>query len=38
MVSAQREPTMEVWRRAPRWVQWQSPWSGGQSPLKLKAF
>ena len=27
-----------TWGRAPSGVQGQSPWSGGQSPLKLKGF
>ena len=38
MASAEHEPIMGVWGRAPSGVQEQSPWSGGLSHLKLKAF
>ena len=30
MASAEQEPIMGVWGRAPSGVQGQSPWSGGQ--------
>jgi len=38
MASAEREPITGVWGGALGEVQGQSPWSGGEAPLKLKAF
>ena len=39
MTSAEREAITGVWGlSAPSGVQGQSPWSGGRSPLKLRAF
>ena len=38
MASAEHEPITGVWGQSPQWVQGQSPWSGGEAPLKLKAF
>ena len=38
MASAEREPIRGVWGCAPMWAQGQSPWSGGEAPLKLIAF
>jgi len=35
---AEHEPIIGSGGRTPSGVQGQSPWSGGRSPLKLKAF
>jgi len=38
MASAEREPITGVWGGVPSGVQGQSPWSGGQPPLKPESF
>ena len=38
MARTEREPITGSGGGAPSGVQGQSPWSGGQSPLKLKTF
>ena len=38
MASAEHEPITGSGGRAPSGVQRQSPWSGGEAPLKLKGF
>jgi len=37
-VSADREPIMGVWGRAPSRFHGQSPWSGGKAPWSWKLF